>query len=128
MNTYQALECVVDEAANEEKLEEARAELRQFLDKIEHVEDLATDPDRQPLDTFPLLSGVLGEEGICVEASKITVAEHVRARVEQWAAAYDPNRQEGYLAQDRRAIPRAGREPAGAAYRPADIEQWHTPC
>jgi ribosomal 50S subunit-associated protein YjgA (DUF615 family) len=66
MNIYQALRCLVDETANEEKQEEARAELRQFLDKIEHVEDLATDPDRQPLDTFPLLTGVLAEEGICV--------------------------------------------------------------
>jgi hypothetical protein len=56
MHTYQVLRCLVDEAANEERLEEARAEVRQFLDKIEHVEDLATDPDRQPLDTFPRLA------------------------------------------------------------------------
>jgi hypothetical protein len=66
MNTYQALKCLVDKTANDERLEEPRAEVQQFLDKIEHVEDLATDPDRQLLDTFPLLSAVLGEEGICV--------------------------------------------------------------
>jgi hypothetical protein len=34
MNTYQALKCLADETANEGKLEEARAELRQFLDKM----------------------------------------------------------------------------------------------
>jgi hypothetical protein len=49
MNTYQAVKCLAGETANEERLEEACAEVRQLLNKIEHVEDLATDPDRQLL-------------------------------------------------------------------------------
>jgi hypothetical protein len=66
MNTYQALKCLVDETANEEELKEARAEGRRFINALDEIEEMVTDPDSQPLDTFPLLSSVLTEEGVCV--------------------------------------------------------------
>ena len=46
-------------------------------------------PRPRPRSSSPSSIAAVGK-GTFVEPAKITVAEHVRARVEQWAAAYDP--------------------------------------
>jgi integrase len=73
------------------------------------------------------------DDGSNVEASKITVAEHVRARVEQWAAAYDPTAKKGISPKtaeryrelvENQLVPHIGQKLA-QKLTPADIEQWH---
>jgi integrase len=67
-----------------------------------------------------------------VEPSKLTVAEHVRARVEQWEAAYDaagktgisPKTTERYRELvENQIVPHIGAKPV-QKLRPLDIEAW----
>jgi integrase len=69
-----------------------------------------------------------------VEPSKITVAEHVRARVAQWEAAYDPAAKTGISPKTaeryrelvaNQIVPHLGANPV-QKLRPLDIEAWQT--
>jgi len=67
-------------------------------------------------------------KGDYVEPSKLTVAEYVRARIAQWAAAGEisPKTTERYTELlDNRIVPHLGAKPI-QKLRPADIESWHT--
>jgi hypothetical protein len=81
------------------------------------------------------LRNLLGaiDDGSYVEPSKITVAEHVRNRVEQWAAAYDPTAKKGISPKtaeryrelvENQLVPHVGQKLA-QKLTPAEIEQWH---
>lgn len=69
-----------------------------------------------------------------VEPSKLTVAEHVRARVSQWEAAYDPAAKTGISPKtaeryrelvENQIVPHLGSS-AIQKMKPLDIEAWHT--
>ena len=69
-----------------------------------------------------------------VEPSKITVAEHVRARVDQWQAAYDPAAKTGISRKtaeryrelvENQVAPHIGTKPV-QKLKVSDIEAWHT--
>jgi integrase len=69
-----------------------------------------------------------------VEPSKLTVAEHVRARVSQWEAAYDPAAKTGISPKtaeryrelvENQIAPHIGAKLL-QKIKPADIEAWHT--
>lgn len=73
-------------------------------------------------------------EGSYVEPSKVTVAEHVRARVDQWEAAYDPAAKTGISRKtaeryrelvENQIAPQIG-DKLLQKMKPADIEGWHT--
>jgi integrase len=72
--------------------------------------------------------------GSYIEQSKVTVAEHVRARVDQWEAAHDPATKtgisgltaEGYRALvDTHVVPHLGAKLI-QKLTTLDIESWHT--
>ena len=69
-----------------------------------------------------------------IAPSKITVAEHVRERVKQWAAAYDPSAKTGISPKtaeryreliENQIAPRLG-DKLLQKIKPADIEAWQT--
>lgn len=73
-------------------------------------------------------------KGSYVEPSRLTVAEHVRARVAQWAAAYDPAAKTGISPKtaerynelvENQIVPHLGAKPV-QKLKPLDIEAWHT--
>ena len=67
-------------------------------------------------------------KGDYVEPSKLTVAEYVRGRIAQWAAAEEisPKTSERYSELlDNQIVPHLGAKPI-QKLRPADIESWHT--
>ena len=73
-------------------------------------------------------------KGSFVEPSRLTVAEYVRARVEHWAAAYDPAAKTGISPKtaeryrelvNNQILPHLGAA-AVQKLRPLDIEAWHT--
>jgi integrase len=77
-----------------------------------------------------LLSAV--GKGTYVEPSKLTVAEHVRARVAQWTAAYDPAGKTGISPKtaeryrelvENQIVPHIGAT-AVQKLKPLDIESW----
>jgi integrase len=69
-----------------------------------------------------------------IEPSKVTVAEHVRARVDQWQTAYDPTAKTGISRKtaeryrelvENQIAPHIG-DKLLQKTKPADIEAWHT--
>src|SRR6266404_1111572 len=67
-------------------------------------------------------------KGNYVEPTKITIAEHVRARVEQWEAAGDISARtaERYRElTENQIVPHLGAR-IMQALKPLDIETWHT--
>ena len=71
-------------------------------------------------------------KGSFVEPSKLTVAEHVRARVAQWEAAYDPAAKTGISPKtaeryrelvENQIVPHLGAKPV-QKLRPLDVEGW----
>jgi integrase len=72
--------------------------------------------------------------GTYVEPSKVTVAEHIHARVAQWEAAYDPAARTGISPKtaerynelvENQIVPHLGAKLV-QKLRPLDIEAWHT--
>jgi integrase len=73
-------------------------------------------------------------DGSYVEPSKVTVAEHVRARVAQWEAAYDPAAKTGISPKtaeryrelvENQIVPHIGATTV-QKLRPLDVEAWKT--
>ena len=68
------------------------------------------------------------DDGVFVEPSKLTVAEYVRARVDQWEAAGDisPKTAERYRELvENQVVPHLGAKLL-QKLKPADFEAWHT--